>query len=223
MRVIYSQKQASQKKRSFKKSRSTKESLDRDGVEQGDGTQQQEQAGSNLIQVQNPPNWEDFNLERAKMQIGPFLTFLKDKHEDKCPAFTSELVDMIDRSDANQERAVESLRSFNAVVSLTDLLALLGPAVEFALTLYTDENSRTPEKIEKFVISLVLSIAETTNKFGTEKMQPLEPDIIAGITVTVRNIMYAYQKDFSKIDYSGEISFFAAMIRKFGCCCCSKK
>ena len=220
MRVIYSQKQTNEKKRGQRKKVSlNKEPLQR-GNTQRDGDEQD--SGMKLIQVQNTPAWEDFNLERAKIQIGPFLTFLKDKHDDKCPAFTSDLVDMIDQSDANQERAVDSLRSFNAIVSLTDLLALLGPAVEFALTLYTDESSRTPEKIEKFVISLVLSIAETTNKFGTEKMQPLEPDIIAGITVTVRNIMYAYKKDFSKIDYSGEITFFTALVRKFGCCCFKK-
>ena len=175
-------------------------------------------SGPNLIEVQNSPAWQDFEIEKAKAQIGPFLTFLKNNHEDNSPAFTSELVNMIDQSDANEETAVESLRSFNAIVSLTDLLALLGPAVEYALTLYKDENSRTPENIEKFVISLVLAIAETTNKFGTEKMQPLDPDIIAGITVTVRNIMYAFKKDFTKIDYAGEVSFLGALVKKFGCC-----
>jgi len=180
--------------------------------------------GASLIEVQNSPQWEELEIERAKAQIGPFLTFLKNNHEEKSPAFTSDLVTLIDQSDANEEKAVESLRSFNAVVSLTDLLALLGPAVEYALTLFKDETSRTPENVEKFVISLVLAIAETTNKFGSEKMQPLDPDIIAGITVTVRNIMYAFKKDFTKIDYAGEVSFFGALFKNyggkcFGCCC----
>ncbi len=208
MRVIYPQK-AKTKKRVKK--------VNREDI--------MEPSGPNLIQVQNSPTWEDFEIERAKVQIGPFLTFLKNNHEEQSPAFTSELVNIIDQADANEERAVASLRSFNAIVSLTDLLALLGPAVEYALTLYKDEKSRTPENIEKFVISLVLAIAETTNKFGSEKMQPLDPDIIAGITVTVRNIMYAFKKDFTKIDYAGEVSFVGALFTRFGgkCLgCCAK-
>lgn len=172
--------------------------------------------GANLIQVQNSPAWDDLEIERAKAQIGPFLTFLKNNHVEENPAFTSDLITMIDQADANEERAVESLRSFNALVSLTDLLALLGPAVEYAMTLFNDKNSRTPENIERFVISLVLAIAETTSKVGGEKIEPLDPDIISGITVTVRNIMYAFRKDFSKIDYVGEVSFIGALFRKFG-------
>ena len=163
--------------------------------------------GANLIQVQNSPAWDDLEIERAKAQIGPFLTFLKNNHVEENPAFTSDLITMIDQADANEERAVESLRSFNALVSLTDLLAL---------TLFNDKNSRTPENIERFVISLVLAIAETTSKVGGEKIEPLDPDIISGITVTVRNIMYAFRKDFSKIDYVGEVSFIGALFRKFG-------
>lgn len=189
-------------------------------------------AGSNLVHVRNAPAWADLDIDGATTHVGPFLQFLKTTHDDGMadgPAFTSRLLDALDESDASAEKAVELLRDSGSTISFTDLLALLGPAVQYALTLLVDKESRTSENVEKFVISLVLALAQTSNKTN-EQIMPLDDELIQGITVTVRNIMHAFRKDFDKIDYQGEVKFGQKLFAVFGgrclgACigCCARK
>lgn len=208
------------------------QSMTKQAAKEGIGAKHRhdENGPNSLIQVQNAPRWTELDIRGARAHVGPFLEYMKNNHDEQNPAFTSKLLIALDESDADQEKAIESLRAFGAVISFTDLLALLGPAVEYALALMNDKNSRTPENIEKFVIALVLALAEATNQFGDEELIPLDDDLIEGITVTVRNIVYAFHKDFDKINYGGQITFVAKLFDKFGgrclagCVgCCRKK
>lgn len=169
-----------------------------------------------LIRVHNAPVWNDLNIHAANSHVGQFLNFIKISHDEEFPIFASALINALDESDAGPERAIEILRDAGSIMTFTDLLALLGPAVQYALSLAKEEgDTQSSETIEKFVISLVLSLAETTNKFsGKEKLLPLDEDLIEGITVTVRNIMYAYRKDFAKIDYENQIKTCFSFCKK---------
>lgn len=187
--------------------------------ESGSRTRETDQVPS-LITVRNAPIWDDLNLAAANTHVGTFLHFLKNTHDDDA-AFSSDLINALDVNDASPERAIEILRDTGATMTFTDLLALLGPAVQYALSLADNaDGTESPETIEKFVISLVLSLAETTNKFsGEEKLLPLDDELIQGITVTVRNIIFAYRKDYSHIDYGNQVSAVAHCLSL----CCKKK
>ena len=182
----------------------------------------------NLIKVDNVVEWETLEFEYARKHVGPFLEYMKNNHDETNPVFTSQLLRAMDESDANQSQAIEQLRSMGSIISFSDLLALLGPAVEYALVLLNDEEARTPENIERFVIALVLALAEMTNQFGEdEELVPLDKDVMDGITVTVRNIIFAFRKDFTKINYGDQMTFIAKMLDRFGprCfpCCGAKR
>ena len=179
-----------------------------------------EAAESSLIHVQNAPNWEDLNVPMACAHVGPFLEYLKNNHSSVNPPFQSRLLEVMDESDADQTRAVASLRSLQSAISFTDILALLGPAVEYAIAISQGSKQLSAAEIEKFVISLVLALAEGTSASGTDKLAPLDDDLVAGITVTIRNIMLAYQKDFSKINYVEQVSFLVRISQRLRCCAC---
>jgi len=184
---------------------------------------------ASLVKVQDAPSWSELNIRGAANHVGPFLEYMKNNHDEENPAFSSQLLVAMDNSDADQDAAIAALRDYGSIISFTDLLALLGPAVEYALALINDPAARTPANIERFVLALVLALAEATNEFGDEELIPLDADLIDGITVTVRNILHAYRKDFDKINYGGQVNFFGKLITKFGgrcfagCTSCCRK
>jgi len=209
------------KKKKKKKKTTTKHSTNANAPVAAQSASVENAALPSLIKVNGAPRWAELDIEDASQHVGDFLRYMQEHHDEKNPAFTSKLLVALDDKHASQDDAIASLRGFGSVVSFTDLLALLGPAVEFALALANDKNSRTPENIEKFVIALVLALAEATNEFGGQKLVPLDDELIEGITVTVRNIIHAFHKDFSKINYGAQVSFLAHAAAIFGpklCC-----
>jgi hypothetical protein len=129
-----------------------------------------------------------------------------------------------DATNAEHVQALSALLALQPLTVITNVLSLLGPAVQFALTILQDPASRTSANVEEFATTLILAIAQTLNRLDDAIVIPLDDDMLQGITVTVRNIIDVYQKDYGDIDVPREVSFFLRLFTRYGgaCCCCKK-
>ena len=164
------------------------------------------------------------DITAACALIVPFLKFVQTNNTTN-PAFIGTLISAFDGTDVNQAAALAALLSLGPVSSLTNVLALLGPAVQFALTMLQDKQSRTPANIERFVVTLVLALAQTINRLANSTVIPLDDDMVQGVTVTARNILDVYQQDYGDINIGQQISFAARLFGLYGGACmgCCKK
>ena len=106
--------------------------------------------------------------------------------------------------DINVERETIELR-------LADLLALVAPAVEFALKIKGKDV--TEADLEQFVLSLIRAIVLRVNFYAKTNFL-IDDGILENLAVTFRNVYAALRKDWSSIDQQKQTNAFLTLFAR---------